>query len=62
MLCALPQGAMRADKRAAMQGWGTPLGEGLRIEAEAGASVVGGADMIEGARAFLEKRKPVFGR
>ncbi|MEO8799013.1 MAG: enoyl-CoA hydratase-related protein, partial [Polyangiaceae bacterium] len=35
-LCALPQGAMRSDKQAAMMGWGRPLEEGLRIEAEVG--------------------------
>ncbi len=61
-LCALPQGAMRADKKAAMLGWGQPLDEGLRTEAETGATVIGSDDMIEGARAFLEKRRPVFGQ
>jgi enoyl-CoA hydratase len=61
-LCALPQGAMRADKKAAMLGWGTPLEEGLRIEAAAGMRVLGGADMVEGARAFLEKRPAKFTR
>lgn len=61
-LCALPQGAMRADKKAAMLGWGTPLAEGLRIEAAAGMTVLGGADMAEGARAFLEKRSAKFPR
>lgn len=61
-LCALPQSAMRADKKAAMLGWGTPLTEGLRIEAAAGMTVLGGADMVEGARAFLEKRPAKFSR
>ncbi len=61
-LCALPQSAMRADKKAAMLGWGAPLAEGLRIEAAAGMTVLGGADMVEGARAFLEKRPAKFSR
>jgi enoyl-CoA hydratase len=59
-LCALPQGAMRSDKQAAMQGFGKPLEEGLRIEAELGQDAIGSDDMREGARAFIEKRKPNF--
>jgi enoyl-CoA hydratase/carnithine racemase len=59
-LCALPQGAMRSDKQAALQGFGKPLEEGLRIEAELGQAAIASDDMREGARAFLEKRKPVF--
>jgi enoyl-CoA hydratase len=59
-LCALPQGAMRSDKQAALQGFGKPLEDGLRIEAELGQDAIGSDDMREGARAFLEKRKPVF--
>jgi enoyl-CoA hydratase len=59
-LCALPQGAMRSDKEAAQRGWGLPLEEGLRIEAELGQAAIGSRDMKEGARAFIEKRKPHF--
>lgn len=59
-LCALPQGAMRSDKQAAIQGFGKPLEEGLRIEAELGQDAIGSDDMKEGARAFIEKRKPNF--
>jgi enoyl-CoA hydratase len=59
-LCALPQGAMRSDKQAAMMGWGRPLEEGLRIEAELGQDAIGSDDMKEGARAFIEKRPPRF--
>jgi enoyl-CoA hydratase len=59
-LCALPQGAMRSDKEAAQRGWGLPLQEGLRIEAELGQNAIGSDDMREGARAFIEKRKPHF--
>ena len=59
-LCALPQGAMRSDKKAALLGWGRPLEEGLRIEAELGQAAIESADLREGAHAFLEKRKPHF--
>jgi enoyl-CoA hydratase len=60
-LCALPQGAMRTDKQAAMMGWGRPLEEGLRIEAELGQwPLRAGEDIAEGARAFVEKRPPSF--
>jgi len=60
-LAALPQGAMRTDKQAAMMGWGRPLEEGLRIEAELGQwPLRAGADIAEGARAFVEKRPPKF--
>jgi enoyl-CoA hydratase len=59
-LCELPQGAMRTDKQAAMMGYGRPLEEGLRIEAEVGQTVLDGFDIREGAGAFVTKRKPVF--
>ena len=59
-LCKLPQGAMRTDKQAAMMGFGRPLEEGLRIEAEVGQTVLDGFDIREGAEAFVTKRKPDF--
>jgi len=59
-LCELPQGAMRSDKQAALMGHGRPLAEGLRIEAELGQWAVRGEDIVEGARAFIEKRSPEF--
>jgi len=60
-LCKLPQGAMRTDKQAAIMGWGKPLEEGLRIEAELGQwPLRARADIEEGARAFVEKRAPNF--
>ena len=59
-LCELPQGAMRTDKQAAIMGWGRPLEEGLRIEAELGQYALRSADIVEGATAFAQKRKPRF--
>lgn len=59
-LCRLPQGAMRTDKQAAVTGYGRPLAEGLRIEAEVGTTVLRSFDTLEGPRAFAEKRAPSF--
>jgi enoyl-CoA hydratase len=59
-LCALPQGAMRTDKQAAVEGWGRPLAEGLRIEAELAQYAIRGRDLAEGAAAFKERRAPRF--
>ena len=59
-LAALPQGAMRSDKQAAMMGLGRPLEEGLRIEAELGQWAIRSHDIREGSQAFVEKRKPRF--
>ena len=59
-LCELPQGAMRTDKQAALMGYGRPLEEGLRIEAEVGQTVLDSLDIIEGSQAFVNKRKPTF--
>lgn len=61
-LAALPQGAMRTDKQAALMGFGRPLEEGLRIECEVGQTVLAGHDIREGASAFVDKRKPTFGQ
>ena len=55
-LCELPQGAMRTDKQAALMGWGRPLDEGLRIEAELGQYALRSADLTEGARVHREAR------
>lgn len=59
-ICQLPQGALRTDKQAAIMGYGRPLEEGLRIEAEVGQTVLDSHDIVEGARAFAQKRKPIF--
>ena len=57
-LAALPVPAMRTDKEAAARGAGRPLGEGLGIEAECFARLVGGAEMAEGLRRFNERDHP----
>ncbi len=59
-LCRLPQGAMRSDKQAAVEGFGRPLEEGLRIEAELAQYAIRGRDLAEGAAAFKGKRAPGF--
>jgi hypothetical protein len=52
--------AIRACLRAVAEGFDSPLEKGLKIEAELFAQIFSTADMREGTRAFLEKRKPVF--
>lgn len=59
-IAELPQGALRTDKQAALMGWGRPLEEGLRIEAEVGQGPALSHDIVEGALAFAEKRKGRF--
>ncbi|MBI4850305.1 MAG: enoyl-CoA hydratase/isomerase family protein [Acidobacteria bacterium] len=59
-ICAFPQAAIRTDKQAVLNGLGTSLDEGLRIEAQLGQYALGSSDMEEGLRAFTEKRKPSF--
>ncbi|MBI5116906.1 crotonase/enoyl-CoA hydratase family protein [Candidatus Poribacteria bacterium] len=59
-ICKLPQGALRTDKQAALMGYGRPLEEGLRIEAEVGQTVLDSYDIIEGSSSFIQKRRPSF--
>lgn len=49
-LAAFPQETMLADRRAAIEGLGLPLAEGLALEARAGPEVFGAA--VEGAARF----------
>jgi enoyl-CoA hydratase len=49
-LAAFPQETMLADRRAAIEGLGMPLEQGLRLESEAGPRVY--ADAVEGAARF----------
>ncbi len=54
----LPQQAMRTDKEAACRGFGLPLNEGLRIEAECFNRLIGSPDMAEGLRKFIQRDHP----
>nr|MDO8082801.1 enoyl-CoA hydratase-related protein [Candidatus Freyarchaeota archaeon] len=58
-ICEFPQGAIRSDKEAIIRGIGRPLEEALHIEAEMAMSMfMRGDTFSEGAKAFIEKRKP----
>jgi enoyl-CoA hydratase len=57
-IAALPQPAIRTDKEAAIGGFGMPLAEGLRLEAECFDRLIDGAEMAEGLRRFNERDHP----
>lgn len=57
-LCTLPQPAMRTDKEAAVRGFGQPLVEGLRIEAECFNRSIHQPETREGLRRFLQRDHP----
>ena len=57
-IATLPQPAMRTDKEAAVRGFGRPLEEGLRIEAECFDRLIGDPEMEEGLRRFIERDHP----
>jgi 1,4-dihydroxy-2-naphthoyl-CoA synthase len=52
--------AIRACLKAVAEGLNSSLEEGLKIETGLFSQIFSTADMREGTRAFLEKRKPVF--
>lgn len=52
--------AVRGTKRSALKGMGMLRSEAYRSEMEIGNSVFAGPDAIEGPKAFLEKRQPVW--
>lgn len=57
-ICSLPQPAIRTDKEAAVRGFGLPLQEGLRIEAECFNRLLATPEIMEGRRRFLERDHP----
>jgi enoyl-CoA hydratase len=58
-ICALPQGSIRVDKETVVRGVGRTVEERTFIESEGILSMFMRRDKhVEGARAFLEKRKP----
>ncbi|MFZ5569069.1 MAG: enoyl-CoA hydratase/isomerase family protein [Thermodesulfobacteriota bacterium] len=57
-ICRLPQPAIRTDKEATVRGFGLPLQEGLRIEAECFNRLLSTPEIVEGRRRFLERDHP----
>ena len=57
-LAALPQPAMRTDKEAAVRGFGMPLADGLRVEAECFNRLLETPEIAEGLRQFNERDHP----
>ena len=57
-ICELPQPAMRTDKESAVRGFGLPLAEGLRIEAECFNRSIYDTATREGLRQFRERDHP----
>lgn len=57
-MATLPQAAIRTDKEAAVRGFGKPLDEGLRIEAECFHKSFFHPDTVEGLRRFRERDHP----
>jgi enoyl-CoA hydratase len=57
-ICSLPQPAIHTDKEAALRGFGLPLAEGLRIEAECFNRLIQTREISDGARRFLERDHP----
>jgi enoyl-CoA hydratase len=57
-IAALPQPAIRTDKEAAVRGFGRPLEEGLRIEAQCFNRLLESPEMAEGVRRFVERDHP----
>ena len=57
-IAALPQPAIETDKEAAVRGFGQPLGEGLRIEAECFNRLLATPEIAEGVRRFVERDHP----
>lgn len=58
LIAALPQPAIHTDKEAAMRGFGRPLEEGLRIEAECFNRLIDLPELREGLRQFNERDHP----
>jgi enoyl-CoA hydratase len=57
-IAELPQGALRTDKEAAVRGFGLPLAEGLRIEAQCFNRSIHSDETVEGVRRFRDREHP----
>lgn len=60
LIASKPPLGIRAAKEAINRGLNMTLLEGLEVEADHWSYLCGTEDQKEGARAFIEKRKPVF--
>ncbi|WP_404936856.1 enoyl-CoA hydratase-related protein [Pseudomonas sp. JDS08PS003] len=58
VLAGLPQPAMRSDKEAAIRGYGLPLAEGLKIEAQCFNRSIHAPETQEGLRRFIDRDHP----
>lgn len=56
-LCELPQTAMRTDKAAALMGFGRPLAEGLRVEAEWGEVALSSEEFRQAVADFFARKR-----
>jgi E-phenylitaconyl-CoA hydratase len=52
--------ALRAAKKAVLQGLDIPLTEGLKLESRLFRELMHTQDAVEGPKAFAEKRRPIF--
>jgi enoyl-CoA hydratase/carnithine racemase len=59
-LASGPTVALAAAKRSLTEGWGRPIEEALRIEADAFNETFRSEDAAEGVNAFVSKRDPSF--
>jgi enoyl-CoA hydratase len=57
-IAELPQPALRTDLEATVRGYGLPLEEGLRIEAECFDRLLGDPELREGAERFVSRDHP----
>lgn len=57
-ICSLPQPAIRTDKEAAIRGFGLPLNDGLRIEAEKFLDSIVQPETQEGLKQFNHRLHP----
>lgn len=57
-IAALPQPAIRTDKEAAVRGFGRPIEQGLKIEAQCFNRLLETPEMAEGVRRFVERDHP----
>jgi enoyl-CoA hydratase len=57
-ICSLPQTAIHTDKEAAVRGYGLPLQEGLRVEAECFNRLIAAPETREGVRRFVDRDHP----